>query len=102
MWAMGEHPEYPSREPIANSRSFSTVRPVKKVDTAGSELLSTEYMGTSSVRKIAHVPAAPESPPKSRVPLTARGRAGQALVEEVLLGVLDSVGPFTRVALLDG
>ena len=32
-----------------------------------------------------------ESPIKTRAPLSAKGRAGQALVEEVVLSVLDSV-----------
>ncbi|EIW73407.1 STE/STE20/YSK protein kinase [Tremella mesenterica] len=71
---------------------FSTVRPVKKVDAAGSQRLSNEYIGTGSVRR------APSSTPsvttevsqKPRRPMTARGRAGQALVEEVVVGVLDS------------
>lgn len=32
---------------------------------------------------------------KARAPLSAKGRAGQALVEEVVLGVLDSVSCIT-------
>lgn len=64
---------------------FSTVRPVKKVDAKGSQRLSTDFIGSGSVRK--HL----DSPMKARLPLSERGRAGQALVEEVLLGVLDSV-----------
>ncbi|KAK8844573.1 hypothetical protein IAR55_006420 [Kwoniella newhampshirensis] len=68
---------------------FSTVRPMKKVDTIGSQRLSNEYIGTGSVRK---PPAAAglESPIKPKSAFSPRGRAGQALVEEVVMGVLDS------------
>lgn len=75
--------------------SYSTVRPVKKVDAAGSQRISNEFIGTGSVRR--HPDASGtqrpglESPLKTRQPLSAKGRAGQALVEEVVLGVLDSV-----------
>ncbi len=76
------------------TRSYSTVRPVKKVDAAGSVRLSNEFIGTGSVRR------APDeilrenkldSPTKARAPLSAKAKAGKALVEEVVLGVLDSV-----------
>ncbi|WWD22878.1 hypothetical protein CI109_107373 [Kwoniella shandongensis] len=68
---------------------FSTVRPMKKVDTIGSQRLSNEFIGTGSVRKIP-AGAGLESPIKPRSTMSARGRAGQALVEEVVLNVLDS------------
>ena len=68
---------------------------MKKVDAAGSQRISNEFIGTGSVRR--HPDASGtqrpglESPLKTRQPLSAKGRAGQALVEEVVLGVLDSV-----------
>jgi serine/threonine-protein kinase 24/25/MST4 len=76
---------------------------MKKVDKAASIRLSNEYIGTGSVRRMSAVPLNTPQPPKAvepilesplkpRAPLSARGRAGQALVEEVVLGVLDSVG----------
>lgn len=73
---------------------FSTVRPMKKVDAAGSQRLSNDFIGSGSIRRVPSIvevaPPALESPLKPRRPLSARGRAGQALVEEVVLGVLDS------------
>ncbi|KAI9634328.1 kinase-like domain-containing protein [Dioszegia hungarica] len=77
---------------------YSTVRPVKKLDAAASQRMSTEFIGSGSVRRMPTIPsAAPspsgaglDSPMKPRAPLSARGRAGQVLVEEVMLGVLDS------------
>ena len=71
---------------------YSTVRPLKKVDAAGSQRISAEFVGADSVRRpVAKPQLKLESPIKSRPPLSARGRAGQALVEEVVLGVLDTV-----------
>lgn len=97
---------------------FSTVRPMKKLDAAGSQRLSTEFLGSGSVRRHPHptalppqsansgltpnthagpssqttsVPVADAGSPARRKPVNAKGRAGQALVEEVVLGVLDSV-----------
>ena len=71
------------------------MRPVKKIDTAASQRLSNEFIGTGSVRRApdANGKDRPvlESPIKPRAPLSAKGRAGQALVEEVVLGVLDTV-----------
>ncbi|RSH89583.1 hypothetical protein EHS25_002134 [Saitozyma podzolica] len=78
---------------------FSTVRPVKKVDEAASQRLSAEFIGTGSVRRMSQVaasgstvkaPPQPESPTKPKQPMTARGKAGQVLVEQVMLGVLDT------------
>ncbi|WVR03239.1 hypothetical protein IAU60_000230 [Kwoniella sp. DSM 27419] len=70
---------------------FSTVRPMKKVDTVRSARLSNDFIGSGSVRQKGDVSfAPPESPHKPRQALSPRGRAGQALVEEVVLGVLDS------------
>ncbi|WVF66496.1 hypothetical protein IAT40_001236 [Kwoniella sp. CBS 6097] len=68
---------------------FSTVRPMKKVDTIRQAKASTDFIGTGSVRRKEGVPAL-ESPIKPKVALSPKGRAGQALVEEVVLGVLDS------------
>ncbi|WVQ85148.1 hypothetical protein IAT38_007313 [Cryptococcus sp. DSM 104549] len=78
---------------------FSTVRPMKKVDAAGSQRLSREFIGSGSVRRAGPPPPAAKSTPSSPVKrsgtpgtpgLSARGKAGQALVEEVVLGVIDS------------
>lgn len=63
---------------------------MKKIDAAGSQRLSNDFVGADSVRRLSAAPHL-ESPIKSRPPLSARGRAGQALVEEVVLGVLDTV-----------
>ncbi|CAD6573899.1 MAG: hypothetical protein TREMPRED_000960 [Tremellales sp. Tagirdzhanova-0007] len=68
---------------------YSTVRPVKKIDLLGSKRLSSEFAGASPTRPhpaVTHL----DSPIRPRAPLSARGRAGQALIEEVVLGVLDS------------
>ena len=68
---------------------------MKKVDAAGSQRISNEFIGSGSIRRVPSIvevaPPVLESPLKPRRPLSARGRAGQALVEEVVLGVLDSV-----------
>ncbi|KAK4685170.1 serine/threonine-protein kinase 24/25/MST4, partial [Tremellales sp. Uapishka_1] len=64
---------------------FSTVRPVKKVDAVGSQRLSADFMGTGSVRKM---PPLMEHPTKARA-LNERGQAGRALVEEVVLPVME-------------
>jgi hypothetical protein len=86
--------------PVLTSHRFSTVRPVKKVDEAASQRLSAEFIGTGSVRRMSQVaasgstvkaPPQPESPTKPKQPMTARGKAGQVLVEQVMLGVLDTV-----------
>ncbi|WWC57774.1 uncharacterized protein I303_100309 [Kwoniella dejecticola CBS 10117] len=68
---------------------YSTVRPMKKVDTIRSARMSTEYIGSGSIRKTNGVPEL-QSPIKAKPAMSPRGRAGQALVEEVVLGVLDS------------
>ena len=75
---------------------FSTVRPVKKVDAAGSQRLSNDFIETASVRQ--YPDGGPEvrkidyaSPQKPGPKMSERGRAGQALVGEVVLGVLDTV-----------
>ena len=55
--------------------------------------MSNEFIGTGSIRRAPDSVAKDnlQSPMKPRAPLSAKGRAGQALVEEVVLGVLDSV-----------
>lgn len=73
---------------------------MKKLDAAGSLRASMNYVGQGSVRRreesrssektvIARAPA----PAAAILPqkVSERGRAGQALVEEVMLGVLDQV-----------
>jgi hypothetical protein len=91
--------------PALTSHRFSTVRPVKKVDEAASQRLSAEFIGTGSVRRMSQVaasgstvkaPPQPESPTRPKQPITARGKAGQVLVEQVMLGVLDTVSGTVR------
>jgi serine/threonine-protein kinase 24/25/MST4 len=69
---------------------FSTVRPVKNVDKTRTSRLSTDFLVSSSVRR----QSAPQEivpPTPRRQPVSEKGRAGEVLVEEVILGVLDSV-----------
>ena len=80
----------PSHKQAYLDESYSTVRPVKKVDLAGSKRLSSEFAGASPTRPYPAVTQL-DSPMRPRAALSARGRAGQALVEEVVLGILDSV-----------
>ncbi|KAL7420227.1 hypothetical protein Q5752_005194 [Cryptotrichosporon argae] len=76
---------------------FSTVRPMRKVDTVRSQRLSHEYIGTGSVRH--RVSAAMESrvmdgekdesvAARAGRKMSARGKAGEALVEQVIKPVL--------------
>jgi hypothetical protein len=64
--------------------SFSTVRPVKKLDAAGSQRASSEFMG--SVRRAVE----PFSPPRSHD--SAQAKAGKALVDGVVTPSLTKVG----------
>ncbi|ODN75548.1 hypothetical protein L202_06674 [Cryptococcus amylolentus CBS 6039] len=85
---------------------FSTVRPMKKIDLAGSQRLSNAYIGSGSIRH-QRIPESPsksktqpvESPTKpkpqpveetanSKEPRDPRELAGEALVEDVILPVL--------------
>jgi serine/threonine-protein kinase 24/25/MST4 len=93
------YPPFERMETSSLHSRYSTVRPVKKLDAAASQRMSTEFIGSGSVRRMPTIPSAAagpsgtglDSPMKPRAPLSARGRAGQVLVEEVMLGVLDSV-----------
>ncbi|WVQ76913.1 hypothetical protein IAR50_006591 [Cryptococcus sp. DSM 104548] len=81
---------------------FSTVRPMKKIDLAGSQRLSNAYIGSGSVRQQsppAPIPGSPsKSKPQHQVPVGSpseskesrdpRELAGEALVEDVILPVL--------------
>lgn len=70
--------------------SFSTVRPVKNVDKTRTSRLSADFLGSGSVRRqIAPHEIIPPVP--RRQPVSEKGRAGEVLVEEVILGVLDAV-----------
>lgn len=73
---------------------FSTVRPVKNVDKVKTARLAAGYIGTGSVRRLS-IPA--EAPTPRRKATTDRGKAGEVLVDEVILGVLDSVSRLVRV-----
>jgi serine/threonine-protein kinase 24/25/MST4 len=80
----------PPRRRVKLMTSFSTVRPVKNVDKTRTSRLSADFLGSGSIRRTA---AAQEITPPvpRRQPVTEKGRAGEVLVEEVILGVLDSV-----------
>lgn len=71
---------------------LDTIRPIKKVDTTGSLKLSAEYVG--STRSKDDVPLSPTSPAKDRVPFKRRPaeseRAGRAMIDDVVLPVLQS------------
>ncbi|KAG6887693.1 hypothetical protein C0995_013436 [Termitomyces sp. Mi166 len=64
-----------------------TIRPVKKVDPAGSLRLSAEFVG--NIRKDGN-PTSPTSPTKHRRTLSQVGKAGSALVDEVVLPILQN------------
>ena len=76
--------------------SFSTVRPVKNVDKTRTSRLSADFLGSGSVRRqIAPHEIIPPVP--RRQPVSEKGRAGEVLVEEVILGVLDAVSWLFRL-----
>ncbi|KAJ8509313.1 hypothetical protein ONZ45_g8507 [Pleurotus djamor] len=68
-----------------------TIRPVKKVDAAGSLRLSAEYVGAA--RREASNVSAPTSPVSSSHKRRASevGKAGKSLVEDVVLPILHNV-----------
>ncbi|KAF9057578.1 STE/STE20/YSK protein kinase [Panaeolus papilionaceus] len=63
-----------------------TIRPVKKVDPVGSLRLSSEFVG--NVRKEGSVSSPPSSPATHKRSGSEIGRAGQVLVDEVILPIL--------------
>ncbi|KAL1730700.1 kinase-like domain-containing protein [Schizophyllum commune] len=64
-----------------------TIRPVKKVDAAGSLRLSTEFVG--SLRKEASAGSSPKSPPTTHKRMASEaGKAGSAIVDEVVLPII--------------
>ncbi|KIJ70564.1 hypothetical protein HYDPIDRAFT_77694 [Hydnomerulius pinastri MD-312] len=66
-----------------------TIRPVKKVDTVGSLRLSAEYVGTTRSRD--DVPLSPSSKERSsfRRRVSESERAGRAMIDDVVLPVLE-------------
>lgn len=80
-----------------------TIRPVKKVDAAGSLRLSSEYVGSIRREGSTSAPTSPgSSPVKERSSASARkrvtGEAGKAVVDEVVLPTLQRVcDPFVRM-----
>lgn len=64
-----------------------TIRPVKKVDTAGSLRISAEHVG--SLRKGST--SSPSSPTSHKRVASELGRAGVSIVDEVVLPVLQQV-----------
>ncbi|KAG6854785.1 hypothetical protein C0991_001212 [Blastosporella zonata] len=61
-----------------------TIRPVKKVDPAGSLRLSSEFVG--SIRR--DTPSSPSSPSKHKRAPSQAAKAGSAVVDEVVLPIL--------------
>lgn len=82
---------------------IDTIRPVKKVDTIGSLRLSAEYVGTARRDDPPHSPSS-TSPTKERSPFKRRAseseRAGRAMVDDVILPVLQNVSPTLHYATL--
>lgn len=72
-----------------------TIRPVKKVDTIGSLRLSAEYVGTTRSRDDPPQSPSSTSPVKERSSFKRRAseseRAGRAMVDDVVLPVLQNV-----------
>lgn len=72
-----------------------TIRPVKKVDTLGSLRLSAEYVGTARSRDDPPQSPSSTSPTKERSSFKRRAseseRAGQSMVDDVVLPVLQNV-----------
>jgi len=66
-----------------------TIRPVKKVDGAGSLRLSTEFVG--SIRKDGSI-SSPRSPTVHKRAASESAKAGRSLVEGVVLPILSKVG----------
>lgn len=65
-----------------------TIRPVKKVDPVGSLRLSAEFVG--NLRKEGST-SSPSSPTAHKRATSENGRAGQSLVDEVVLPILGNV-----------
>lgn len=74
---------------------IDTIRPVKKVDTLGSLRLSAEYVGTTRSRDDPTQSPPSTSPTRERSSFKRRAseseRAGQAMVDDVILPVLQNV-----------
>jgi len=72
-----------------------TIRPVKKVDTVGSLRISAEYVGTTRSREDS--PSSPISPSRDRSSssfkrkVSESERAGRAMVDDVVLPILQNV-----------
>lgn len=66
-----------------------TIRPIKKLDTAGSLRLSAEYVG--SMRKASG--SAPPSPTSHRRAASELGRTGASIIDEVVQPILQKVRP---------
>lgn len=69
---------------------MSTVRPVRRVDADASQRASADYVGT--IREKDESPVAGKHARKpSKEPLTTKGQAGKALVDEVVMPVIQRV-----------
>jgi len=71
-----------------------TIRPVKKVDAAGSLRLSADFVGSARRERSTSAPTSPTSPARmshKRGP-TELAKAGMSMIDEVVLPILHDVG----------
>lgn len=77
-----------------------TIRPVKKVDKEGSLRVSSEFVGSLRAREGPASPPAPSSPVKDRAArrqASEAGRAGKAMVHDVILPVFQRVSAYAAI-----
>lgn len=82
---------------------MSTVRPVRRVDAEGSQRASEDFVGTIRDKSESPVAATSSSSKKhnrtgSKEPLTTKGQAGKALVDEVVMPVIQRVSPLLHLS----
>jgi serine/threonine-protein kinase 24/25/MST4 len=70
-----------------------TIRPVKKVDAAGSLRLSSEYVGSARRDGGTSMPNSPSKETHKRTS-SESARAGKSIVDEVVIPILTNVSPF--------
>jgi serine/threonine-protein kinase 24/25/MST4 len=69
---------------------IDTIRPIKKVDAAGSLRLSSEFVG--NIRREGST-SAPSSPTVHKRVVSEVAKAGSAIVDEVVLPIIQKVKP---------
>ena len=75
---------------------LDTIRPMKKVDTVGSLRLSAEFVGSMRRDGNGSVPSSPSKSSTQRRAASEAVKAGKAVIDEVILPILQSVGSFDR------